>query len=67
MAVHCADLVGAADRLEARWVAWIGGLESWERSLVLARELDWHDLFSAGERTLADLEDEIAEIVAAWR
>jgi hypothetical protein len=52
--------------LEAEWVTWIGTLESWERNLVLRHELEWHDLFSSGEWTWADLEHEIAEIVAAW-
>jgi hypothetical protein len=52
--------------LEAEWVTWIGTLESWERNLVLAHELEWHDLFSSGEWTWADLEREIAEIIAAW-
>jgi hypothetical protein len=32
---------------------------------VLAHELEWHDLFSSGEWTWADLEHEIAEIIAA--
>jgi hypothetical protein len=34
---------------------------------VLAHELEWHDLFSSGEWTWADLEHEIAETIAAWR
>ena len=54
------------DGLEAVWVTWIGTLESWERNLVLRHELEWHDLFSSGEWTLADLEHEIAETIAAW-
>jgi hypothetical protein len=52
--------------LEAEWVTWIGSLESWERTLVLRHELEWHDLLSSGEWTWADLEHEIAETVAAW-
>jgi hypothetical protein len=48
------------------WVTWIGTLESWERNVVLAHELEWHDLFSSGEWTWADLEHEIAETIAAW-
>ena len=54
------------DGLEAAWVTWIGTLESWERNLVLRHELEWHDLFSSGEWTWADLEHEIAETIAAW-
>jgi hypothetical protein len=54
------------DGLEAVWVTWIGTLESWERNLVLRHELEWHDLFSSGQWTWADLEHEIAETVAAW-
>jgi hypothetical protein len=52
--------------LEAEWVIWIGTLELWERNLVLRHELEWHDLFSSGEWTWADLEHEIAETIAAW-
>jgi hypothetical protein len=59
-------LARANDCLEAEWVTWIGTLESWERNLVLRHELEWHDLFSSGEWTWADLEHEIAEIIAAW-
>lgn len=66
MSVSLADTLGADDRLEAVWVTWIGTLESWERNLVLAHELEWHDLFSSGEWTWADLEHEIAETIAAW-
>ena len=54
------------DRPEAEWVTWIVTLESWERNLVFRHELEWHDLFSAGEWTLADLERELAETIAAW-
>jgi hypothetical protein len=61
-----ADTLGANDGLEAEWVTWIGTLESWERNLVLAHELEWHDLFSSGTWTWEDLEREIAEIVSAW-
>jgi hypothetical protein len=57
---------GAADGLEALWVAWIGTLESWERNLVLRHELEWHDLFRSGKWTWADLEHEIAETIAGW-
>jgi hypothetical protein len=66
MSMTLADTLGADDGLEAVWVTWIGTLESWERNLVLAHELEWHDLFSSGEWTWADLEHEIAETVAAW-
>jgi hypothetical protein len=66
MSMTLANALGANDGLEARWVTWIGSLESWERNLVLAHELEWHDLFSSGEWTWADLEREIAETIAAW-
>jgi hypothetical protein len=66
MSMTLADIPGANDGLEAAWVAWIGTLESWERNLVLAHELEWHDLFISGQRTWADLEQEIAETIAAW-
>jgi hypothetical protein len=66
MSSSCADTLGADERVEAKWVTWIGTLESWERNLVLANELEWHDLFSSGEWTWADLEREIAEAIAAW-
>jgi hypothetical protein len=33
---------------------------------VLRHELEWHDLLSLREWTWADLEQEIAAIVAAW-
>ena len=66
MSVGLADTLGADDRLEAMWVTWIGTLESWERNLVLAHELEWHDLLISGEWTWADLEHEIAETIAAW-
>jgi hypothetical protein len=66
MSMTLADTLRADDGLEAAWVTWIGTLESWERSLVLAHELDWHDLFISGEWTWADLEHEIAERIAAW-
>jgi hypothetical protein len=58
--------LAAGDRLEAMWVSWIGTLESWERNVVLAHELDRHDLFRSGEWTWADLEHELAETTAAW-
>jgi len=61
-----AHTLGANDRLEAIWVRWIAALESWERNVVLRHELEWHDLFSSGEWTWADLEHEIAETIAAW-
>jgi hypothetical protein len=66
MSMTLADTLGAADRLEAVWVTWIGTLESWERNLVFRHELEWHDLFSSGKWTWADLEHEIAEAIAAW-
>jgi hypothetical protein len=67
MSTTLADTLGADDGLEAVWVTWIGKLKSWERNLVLRHELEWHDLFSSSEWTLADLEHEIAETIAAWR
>jgi hypothetical protein len=66
MGMTFADTLGAGDGLERAWVTWIGTLESWERNMVLAHELEWHDLFSSGERTRADLEREIAERIADW-
>jgi hypothetical protein len=66
MSMTLAHTLGANDRLEAVWVRWIGTLESWERNVVLRHELEWHDLFSSGERTLAHIEHEIAETIAAW-
>jgi hypothetical protein len=66
MSLTIADTIGANDGVEAVWVAWIGTLESWERNLVLVHELEWHDRFSSGEWTLADLEHEIAETIATW-
>jgi hypothetical protein len=66
MSMTLADTLEADDRLEAEWVTWIGTLESWERNLVLAHELEWHDLISSGEWTWADLVLEIAERIAAW-
>jgi hypothetical protein len=33
---------------------------------VFRHELEWHDLFSSGEWTWADLERELAETIAAW-
>jgi hypothetical protein len=66
MSMTLADTLEADERLEAEWVTWIGTLESWERNLVLAHELEWHDLFSSGEWTWADLVLEIAERIAAW-
>jgi hypothetical protein len=66
MNVTLARSLGTRDRLEALWVAWIGTLESWERNLVLRHELEWHDLFSSGEWTWADLERQLAETIAAW-
>jgi hypothetical protein len=66
MSMALAHNLGADDGLEALWVAWIGTLESWERNVVLRHELEWHDLFSSGEWTWADLEHELAETVAAW-
>jgi hypothetical protein len=66
MSMTLAHTLGTNDGLEAVWVAWIGTLESWERNLVLAHELEWHDLYSSGEWTWTDLEHEIAEIIAAW-
>ena len=59
--------VRTGDGLEAVWVTWIGTLESWERNLVLAHELEWHDLFSSGVWRWADLERAIAETIAAWQ
>lgn len=66
MSMTLADTLGAGDRLEAAWVTWIATLKSWERNLVLAHELEWHDLFSSGEWTWADLEHAIAETIASW-
>jgi hypothetical protein len=66
MSMTLADTLRADNALEAEWVTWIGTLESWERNLVLRHELEWHDRFSSGEWTWADLEHEIAETVAAW-
>jgi hypothetical protein len=66
MSMTLAHTLGANDHLEAVWVTWIGTLESWERNLVLRHELEWHDLFSSGEWTWADLKHEIAETIAAW-
>jgi hypothetical protein len=66
MSMTLANTLGAIDGLEAEWVTWIGTLEPWERSLVLRHELEWHDRFSSGEWTWADLEHEIAETIAAW-
>ena len=59
--------LSTGDGLEAVWVTWIGTLESWERNLVFAHELEWHDLFSSGVWTWADLERAIAETIAAWQ
>jgi len=66
MSMTFAHTLGANDGLEAVWVTWIGTLESWDRNLVLAHELEWHDLFSSGEWTWADLKHERAETIAAW-
>jgi hypothetical protein len=66
MSMTLADTLGAGDAMEAAWVTWIGTLRSWERNLVLRHELEWHDLFSSGEWTRADLEQEMAETIAAW-
>jgi hypothetical protein len=66
MSMTLADSLAAGDRSEAMWVSWIGTLKSWERNVVLAHELDWHDLLSSGEWTWADLEHELAEAIAAW-
>lgn len=66
MSMTLADIMGAEEGLEAVWVTWIGNLESWERSVVLRHELEWHDLFSSGEWTWADVEQELAETIAAW-
>jgi hypothetical protein len=66
MSVCLAEIVGTNDGLEAAWVTWIGTLVSWERNLVLRHELEWHDLFISGQWTWADLEQEIAAILAAW-
>lgn len=66
MSTTLAGTIGAETGLEAVWVTWIGTLKSWERNLVLAHELEWHDLLSSGEWTWADLEHEIAETIAAW-
>jgi hypothetical protein len=66
MSMTLTNTLGADDGLEAEWVTWIGTLESWERNLVLRHELEWHDLFSSGEWTWADLEHELAETIAAW-
>jgi len=66
MSMTLAHTLGADDRSEAAWVTWIGTLESWERNLVFRHELEWHDLFSSGEWSWADLEHEIAETIAAW-
>ena len=61
-----AKTLAVNDRPEAEWVTWIGTLESWERNLVLRHELEWHDRFSSGEWTWADLERELADTIAAW-
>jgi hypothetical protein len=61
-----AKTVAPNDRLEAQWVTWIGTLKSWERNLVFRHELEWHDRFSSGEWTWADLERELAETIAGW-
>jgi hypothetical protein len=66
MSMTLANTLRAGDGLEAAWVTWIGTLASWERNLVLRHELEWHDLFSSGEWTWADLEHEIAQTIAAW-
>ena len=66
MSMTLAKTLAVKDRLEAAWVTWIGTLESWERNVVLRHELEWHDQFSSGEWTWADLERELAEIIAAW-
>ena len=66
MTMNLAETRRAGDRLEAMWVTRIGTLESWERNLVFAHELEWHDLFSSGAWTWADLEQELAETMAAW-
>ena len=66
MSMTLADTLGADPGFEAVWVTWIASLESWERNLVLCHELEWHDLFSSGEWTWADLEHELAETIAAW-
>jgi hypothetical protein len=66
MSMTLANTLGAKLGLEAEWVTWIGTLESWERNLVLRHELEWHDRFSSGEWTWADLEHELAETIAAW-
>jgi len=66
MTMTLVHTLGANDRLEAIWVRWMATLESWERNVVLRHELEWHDLFSSGEWTWADLEHEIAETIAAW-
>ena len=66
MSMTLANTLRAEDGLEAAWVTWIGTLKSWERNLVLRHELEWHDLFSSGKWTWADLEHEIAETIAAW-
>ena len=66
MSMTLANTLTAEDGSEAAWVTWIGTLESCERNLVLRHELEWHELFSSGDWTWADLEHEIAETVAAW-
>jgi hypothetical protein len=66
MNMTLAGTLEADGGLEAVWVTWIGTLKSWERNLVLRHELEWHDLFSSGQWTWADLEHEIAETIAAW-
>jgi hypothetical protein len=67
MSMTLADTLGAGCGLEAAWVTWIGTLRTWERNLVLAHELEWHDLFTSGQWSSADVEHEIAETIAAWR
>jgi hypothetical protein len=66
MSMTLANTLEANDGLEAEWATWIATLESWERNLVLRHELEWHDLLSTGEWTWADLEQAIAETIAAW-
>jgi hypothetical protein len=66
MSTTFAHTLRADDRSEAAWVTWIGTLESWERNLVFRHELEWHDLFSSGEWTWADLEKQIDATIAAW-
>lgn len=54
-----------SDALEAAWCAWISTLKPWERTFVLANELEFHDLFASGEWGWADLAETLRERFAA--